>query len=80
MSCCNPIIVPFFNKASSTVSYGPALQAQFGPAPNVTVTYWDGTQYVAAGVMTQVSLVGFPVTSITVDHGGDLLTGLIKIS
>jgi hypothetical protein len=60
------------------VSYGPALQTQFGPAPNVTVTYWDGTQYVEAGIMTQVSLVGYPVTQIIVDHGGEA-TGLIKI-
>jgi hypothetical protein len=54
------------------------LQGQFGLAPNVTVTYWDGTQYVAAGIMTQVSLVGYPVTQIIVDHGGEA-TGLIKI-
>ena len=80
MSCCSPIIIPFFNKTSSTVSYGPTLQTQFGLAPNVTVTYWDGTQYIAAGVMTQIKFDTFPVTSITVDHGGDLLTGLIKIS
>jgi hypothetical protein len=78
MSCCTPLIIPFFNKTSSTVSYGPALQTQFGPAPNVTVTYWDGTQYVEAGIMTQVSLVGYPVTQIIVDHGGEA-TGLIKI-
>jgi hypothetical protein len=78
MSCCNPITIPFFNKTTSTVSYGPALQLQFGSAPNVTVTYWDGTQYVAAGIMTQIKLVGYPVTQIEIDHGG-MATGLIKI-
>lgn len=60
------------------MSYGPALQTQFGQAPNVTVTYWDGTQYVETGIMTQVRLVGFPVMQIVVDHGGEA-TGLIKI-
>jgi hypothetical protein len=79
MSCCNPIIIQFYNKASSTISYGPALQTQFGLAPNVTVTYWDGTQYVAAGIMTQIKMIGYPVTSIVVDHGGAPATGLIKI-
>jgi hypothetical protein len=43
------------------------------------VTYWDGTQYVAAGIMTQIKLSGFPVTQIIVDHGGAPATGLIKI-
>jgi hypothetical protein len=54
------------------------MQSQYGLAPNVTVNYWDGTQYVAAGIMTQVKFDTFPVTQITVDHGGPG-TGLIKI-
>lgn len=78
MSCCNPIIVPFFNKTSSTVTYGPSLQSQFGQAPNVSVTYWDGAQYVMAGITTQVKFIGYPVTQIIVDHGGPA-TGFIKI-
>lgn len=80
MSCCSPTIIPFFNAATTTVSYGPAYQSQYGAAPNVTVSYWDGTQYVAAGIMTQIKFDTYPVTQITVDHGGDLATGLIKIS
>lgn len=55
------------------------MQLQYGQAPTVTVSYWDGTQYVSAGIMTQIKLNAFPVTSITVDHGGDLATGIIKI-
>lgn len=78
MSCCSPLIVPFYNVSSSTINYGPSLQTQFGLAPNVTVTYWDGTQYVAAGIMTEIKLVGFPVTQIVVEHGG-ASSGLIKI-
>lgn len=78
MSCCSPTIVPFFNAASTTVSYGPSMLLQYGQAPNVSVTYWDGTQYVMAGITTQVKLVGFPVTQISVDHGGPA-TGFIKI-
>lgn len=78
MSCCNPIVIPFYNQSTSTVAYGPALQSQFGQAPNVNVTYWDGVQYVQAGITTQVKFTGFPVTQIDVDHGG-VSTGLIKI-
>lgn len=55
------------------------MQLQYGQAPNVTVSYWDGTQYVAAGIMTQIKFDTYPVTQITVDHGGDLMTGIIKI-
>lgn len=79
MSCCNPTIISFFNVATSTVSYGPSMQLQYGLAPNVNVSYWDGTQYVAAGIMTQVKFDTYPVTSIMIDHGGGLATGIIKI-
>lgn len=78
MSCCAPTIIPFFNTPTSTVAYGPSMQLQYGLAPNVNVSYWDGTQYVAAGIMTQIKFDGYPVTVITVDHGGSY-TGLIKI-
>jgi hypothetical protein len=79
MSCCNPLIVPFFNASSTSIAYGPSLQSQFGLAPNVSVNYWDGTQYVNAGITTQVKFDTYPVTVITVDHGGSN-TGIIKIS
>jgi hypothetical protein len=79
MPCCEPTITPFFNEASTTLSYGPSLQAQYGNAPKVTVIYWDGAQYVAAGIFTSIALDGYPVTSITVDHGG-ISTGLLKIN
>lgn len=78
MSCCNPTITTFFNVPSTTIGYGPSMQAAYGDAPKVTVVYWDGTQYVAAGIFTSVSFVGFPVTSIVIDHGG-AATGLIKL-
>jgi hypothetical protein len=78
MPCCNPTIIPFFNTPSTTISYGPAMATQYGAAPKVTVVYWDGVQYVAAGIMTQIKFDTFPVTSIVVDHGGPAI-GLIKI-
>jgi hypothetical protein len=40
--------------------------------------YWDGTQYVAAGIFTSIAFTGFPVTQITVDHGGPA-TGMVRI-
>lgn len=79
MPCCSSTIQPFFNEASTTVIYGPSLQSQYGNAPKVSVLYWDGTQYVAAGIFTSIAFTGFPVTSITVDHGG-VSTGLLKIA
>jgi len=78
MSCCDPLVVPFFNAWTTTVGYGPSLQVKFGLAPNVSVSYWDGTQYVTAGITTQVKFNTYPVTQITVDHGGPA-TGFIKI-
>jgi hypothetical protein len=78
MSCCNPTIVPFFNATSTTVGYGPSMQLQYGQAPNVSVSYWDGTQYVAAGITTQIKFNTYPVTQVLIDHGGPA-TGIIKI-
>jgi hypothetical protein len=54
------------------------MQSQYGNAPNVNVSYWDGTQYVAAGIMTQIKFDAYPVTQVIIDHGGPA-TGLIKI-
>lgn len=79
MSCCNPTIVPFFNATSTTIGYGPSMVLQYGQAPKVDVLYWDGTQYIGAGIMTQIKFDTYPVTVITVDHGGGPATGLIKI-
>jgi len=79
MPCCNPTISTFFNEAITTFGYGPSLQAQYGAAPKVNVYYWDGTQYVASGVFTSISFTGYPVTSVTIDHGG-ASTGIIKLS
>lgn len=78
MPCCNPLITHFFNEAVTTIGYSPSMQAQYGNAPKVTVLYWDGEQYVAAGIFTSIAFTGYPVTSITVDHGGGSV-GIIKI-
>jgi len=79
MSCCNPLVVPFFNASVTTVNYGPSLQSKYGIVPNVNVSYWDGTQYVAMGISTQIKFNTYPVTVITVDHGSDAATGYVKI-
>lgn len=80
MACCQPYTEIFFNVSSTTIGYGPSFQAQYGAAPKVTVLYWDGTQYVAAGIFTSISFVGYPVTSIVIDHGSSSATGIVKIS
>lgn len=80
MPCCPETIKPFFNETVTTINYGPSLQSAYGAAPKVTVLYWDGSQYVAAGIFTSVSFNTYPVGIITVDHGSDSATGLIKLS
>jgi len=82
MPCCNPFVETFFNVPSTTIGYGPSFQAQYGDAPKVTVLYWDedNEQYVAAGIFTSISFVGFPVTQININHGSDSATGIVKIS
>lgn len=79
MPCCAETITSFFNEAVTTINYGPSLQAAHGAAPKVTVLYWDGTQYVAAGIFTSVAFDTYPVTTVTVDHGGPA-SGLIKLN
>lgn len=54
------------------------MQSVYGLAPKITVLYWDGTQYVAAGISTSIAFDTYPVNSITIDHGGPN-TGLVKI-
>jgi hypothetical protein len=78
MPCCEPTISTFFDEEVTTISYGPSLQASYGAAPKITVLYWDGAQYVAAGIFTEIALDTYPVTSIQVTHGG-ASTGIIKI-
>jgi hypothetical protein len=78
MSCCSATITQFFNTPSTTINYGPTLQALHGAAPKISVLYWDGTQYVAAGVMTNISFDTYPVAQIVVDHGGPA-SGIIKL-
>lgn len=80
MPCCNPYIETFFKTPSTTINYGPAFQSQYGDVPKVSVFYWDGLQYVAAGIFTSISFVGYPVTQIVVNHGSDSATGVIKIA
>jgi hypothetical protein len=80
MACCSPYVEHFSNVSSTTINYGASLQAAHGPAPKVTVLYWDGTQYVAAGIVTQVRFDTYPVTQIVIDHGSvDGATGLVKL-
>jgi len=79
MPCCSPTIIAFHNTPSTTFGYGPSMVLQYGQAPKVDVIYWDGTKYVSAGIMTQIKFDTYPVTQVTVDHGG-ASSGLIKIS
>lgn len=49
-------IVPFFHTSNTVVNYTPAMRAQYGAIPRIQVYYWDGVQYIAAGIFTRVAL------------------------
>ena len=55
------------------------MQAQYGQAPKVSVVYWDGVQYVAAGILTSIKFDTYPVSNIIIDHGA-LATGIVKLN
>lgn len=38
-------IIPFINKANTSITYSSTLRAMYGPVPKVEVWYWTGTQY-----------------------------------
>jgi hypothetical protein len=67
VTCCDPILTPFVNEATTTIPYT-------GTKPTVSVSYLiDGVwQAFVASVITLLS------GSVVVDHGG-LSTGVIKI-
>jgi hypothetical protein len=76
MACCAPSVFPFNNAASSTIEYGPALQALHGGTPKVFVLYReeDGT-YLVAPWFTRIE---FSAGQIRVDHGGPQI-GLVIV-
>lgn len=75
MNCCEPFILNFANVPSSIVNYTPAMQAMYGPEPNVQVYFKDGDEYVLSDDMNQISFDG---VNITADYGG-VNTGFLKI-
>lgn len=79
MACCPDTKFSFFNTSTTSIAYTPALRELYGNTPHVEVLYWDGTQYVRQGIFTEVRLVGSPVTSIVIDHGG-ISQGMVKIN
>jgi hypothetical protein len=80
VSCCQPYIQAFSNKATTVINYSQSLRDTFGRVPQVIVMYWDAASldYWISHTSTRVALTGNPVDTITVDHGG-LATGIIKI-
>jgi hypothetical protein len=77
MACCSPSVFAFTNADSSTIEYGPALQASHGYQPKVFVLYRDsGTgEYTVAPWFTRIEFGG---GQVRVDHGGPN-TGLVVI-
>ncbi len=68
MSCCNTLIVPFVNQASTIVPYT-------GNKPTVSVVYLIDGVWQVLGVATQME---FTDSQVTIYHGG-LNTGAVKM-
>lgn len=79
MTCCPPIIVPFYNVSTSAIGYGAEQRRMHGEVPQVQVTYYDpeADEYVLSN-STRIALTGNPVDQINIDHGGPN-TGVIRI-
>lgn len=75
MQCCPDDITPFTNATSTDIPY----YGQFGEKPNVVVMYSNAGVWTQAGVFTLVQMIGSPVKTIHVDHGG-ASNGLIRLS
>ena len=78
MACCSPSTFAFSNAESSTIEYGPALQAQHGSTPKVFVLYRDNDtgEFMVAPWFTRIE---FSAGQVRVDHGGPQ-TGVVVIS
>lgn len=86
MDCCKPLIFPFSDTETISISYTDALKTTFGDTPEIEVyhkahSFPIGTTDLPAyvKVVVQISVDGTPTTTITVNNGGKA-TGYIKIS
>lgn len=73
---------PFFNVATSSIGYTPALEALYGPEPRVNAYYIDPVtnEMTTVNGVFGVAISYDPTTHIIfVDHGG-LYSGVIKLS
>lgn len=75
MPCCPLNTFNFINATQTTIPYA----GEFGDKPLVDVMYLIDGEWIAKGVFTNIYLLGFPTSSIKVDHGGPA-TGVIKLS
>lgn len=75
MNCCEPFILNFASVSSSVINYTTAMQAMYGPKPNVQVYFKEGDEYVLSDDMNQIKFDG---VNITADYGGPN-TGFVKI-
>jgi hypothetical protein len=57
------------------------LKSLHGPNPSVHVYYYDSTDgsFTILGDYTRIAFDAYPINKITIDHGGELMTGKIKI-
>lgn len=75
IQCCEPFILNFASVSSSVINYGPAMQAMYGPEPNVQVYFKEGDEYALSDDMNQVRFDG---VNIYADYGGPAY-GFFKI-
>jgi len=75
MTCCTPQITEFTNATSTNVAFGAYERSVYGSKPMVSVLYKEGSQYIVAGIFTQITYSG---DVINVDHGGTY-SGFVKV-
>jgi len=76
MACCEPVIQNFIDATTTNIVYGDYERGLYGVKPFVDILYLIGTEWVRAGVFTEVI---YNLNTITINHGGTF-TGYAKIS
>lgn len=74
---CRPTVIEFSNVPTLTIPYTAELRDKYGDLPSVTVMGY-GTDGNLVNMNVEVKLIGYPVTSIVADFGGNL-SGVLRI-
>lgn len=81
MSCCPSTILNFFNVATYSFPYTPAMVAAYGSKPRVDVYVYDlvALEFYTNNGAVPVSQIIFDGANVNIDNGG-IASGYVKIS